>query len=234
MVYMSIHSHAKKIMQANRSLYQSVANWKHHHMTEDLLKEVYSSCDANKDDKLQYNEAMICWQLLKTQEYVIFSLLQDLADVPDMYGSCGLLYSIEFVDPKPFLGLNTIEFDTRSWNIRANMAQALLVMIQTFEHTPYGTLHICELDEHNIGITKKEGELIAKVIDVDKSWFDDSEQVEDEGNPCVGSECTFVRCAQEQVETRGCCLTKCGTPQCSVQHYLGSTNNLQVCCMIVQ
>lgn len=216
-------------MQANRSIYQSVANWNYHRKTEVLLKGVFSSCDANRDNKLHYDEAMVCWQLLQTQEYVMFSLLEDLADIPDVYGSCGLLYGIEFVDPKPILGINTAEFDTRPWNIRANLALALLVMIQTFEQTPYGTLHVCGLNEHNLGVTKRNGQLITKVINIDKSWFGDSKQSEDDSDLCVGSKCTMVRCAQEQVDRRACCLSTCGTPRCNGQHYLGATNNLQVC-----
>ena len=217
--------------QANRSIFQSVANLKHHPTTEKLLKEVYSSCDANADGKLNYDEAILCWQLLKTQEYVVFSLLENVADVPDLYGSCGLLYGIEFVDPKPLLGLQTIEFDTRSWRVRANLALALLVMIETVEETPYGTFHMCDVDERSVGVVKKDGRLVTKIINVDRSWFDSDDGLKqiEEDKPCVGPECTMVRCMQEQVEMRACCLVTCDTPRCNTKHYFGSTNNLQVC-----
>ena len=117
-----------------------------------ILQNIINECDVGNDGSLSHRELTTCWQLLDTTEYIIYSLLQDNAATPNVYGVCGNMYAVEYADAAPFLGFTSSFFDDRSWELRAELAVALLDMIEVLENTTYGTLHVCDVQESNFGI----------------------------------------------------------------------------------
>ena len=187
------------------------------------------------DGVLHDHELVICWQLLMTSEYVRFALLQGRSGIPDLYGNCGLMYAVQFVNPKPFLGYKTVDADKRSWKYRVQLSLALLDMIESVEETPYGTFHICDMQEANFGIVETDGKLVAKAIDIDTGFFkpqvQSAESDQQHAKHCrVGHlECNMMGCFQEQMLEHSCCMVRCDTPTASCKkEFVMSSNNLQV------
>ena len=124
--------------------------------------------------KKSKTEALNCWQLVASEEYIVTSLMQGKPHIPELKGVCGDIFAVEYVAPldsDQFLGIKSVLAYQRSWNFRARLALALLDMIEFAEETPYGTLHCCDVQESNLGVIEQDGELVVKMTDLDHSWF---------------------------------------------------------------
>ena len=113
---------------------------------------IAQECDVGSDHFFSYHEAISCWQLGLNDEYVIYSLLQDNPAMVDVYGACGDVYALQYVPTEPLLGYSLSLMDGRSWSFRAELAVALLDMVEVLEDTQYGTLHLCDFQEPNFGV----------------------------------------------------------------------------------
>ncbi len=152
------------------------------------MKQVVSECDLHGDGLLEHDELIRCWQIVESEEYVIASLLQGNPGVPKVYGVCGELYAEEYVDPLQSSGAR---FLTRQmpWKSKARIALAILDLLEAIEDTPYGTLYYCDVKPLNMGILRQGGKTIAKVIDLDTSWFGDSMRVVEFQYGILGKQC---------------------------------------------
>ena len=166
--------------------------------TLETVEWLFSECDVLGDGQLSYSEAVVCWSLLETDEFVLLSLLRGLSAVPDLYGACGNMYAAQYASSQPFLDRELAVFDDRSWTLRARLAIALLEMVASLESTPHGTLYLCDVKGPNFGVVKAgPNHFTAKVVDLDLSWFEGSSNHFDyhrHGRCSSDSECTFVDC----------------------------------------
>ena len=125
-----------------------------------MLDEIITECDVGGDGILLLPEATACWELRETDEYMLNMMLKDSSATLDVYGACGNMYGIQYADSKPlkFVGSKTslqlFMSKTRLWNLQARLAIALLELIESIEHTPYGTLYQCDVHEANFGIVR--------------------------------------------------------------------------------
>lgn len=174
--------------------------------TLEVIEAIFTECDVGSDGVLSYSEALPCWQLVETDEYVLFSLLQGMSAIPNLYGTCGTTYAVQYTASEPYFGIETSMSEARSWKLRAKLALALLEMIESVEHTPYGTLYLCDIQESNFGIVQSDGRLVAKAIDVDISWFEVAmmSAVEFEKNKTCSdqSDCDFISCQVECIHNK--------------------------------
>ena len=208
-------------MQANISTFSNIAGSRYSPEMLRVIKDVFRECDLLEDGVLLYGEAVICWQLIETDEYMLYSLLQGRMGIPDIYGSCGHMYAVQYAPSEPFLGFDdTVLTDPRPWKFRAQLSLALLDMIESIEDTPWGTLYLCDIQELNFGVVKRDNRLVAKAIDVDISWFEDamlSAAKSELDKPCSSNEdCEFISCLVDCDTSTGRCSGKL------------TSNNLQV------
>ena len=188
------------------------------------VERVFSECDVLGDGQLSYSEAVVCWQLLETDEFIILSVLRGLSAIPDIYGACGIMYAIQYATSQPLLDTLPAVADQRTWQFRARLAIALIEMVHSIETTPYGTLYLCDVKGPNFGIVRRPGtgELVAKTIDVDMSRFEENMKTSvahDKNKKCQSdSDCEFVHESCHVV-----CNKSTGT--CSGKLW---SNNLQV------
>ena len=117
-----------------------------------MIEEVFSECDVGNDGVLGYDESIPCWQLIETDEYLLYKLLHEKSAMLNVYGVCGNMYAVEYAAAEPFLGFLSSWSDGRDWSLRARLALALLEMIAEFEDTPYGTFYLCDVQEPNFGV----------------------------------------------------------------------------------
>ncbi len=115
-------------------------------------RNIKSECDIGDDGVLYYSEAMVCWELATSDEYILYSLLSDNSAALNVYGACGNMYAVEYAVSEPFLGFKSSLSDLRSWKLRSELAVALLEMVEAIENTPFGTLYLCDVQESNFGV----------------------------------------------------------------------------------
>lgn len=118
------------------------------------MDDIFTECDVRGDGILLLSEAIACWELLETGEYMLNKMLKESRATLDVYGTCGNMYAIQYADAEPFMGYKTSLSETRSWNLRARLAIAILELIESIERTPYGTLYLCDVQEANFGIVR--------------------------------------------------------------------------------
>ena len=139
--------------QANSSLYHNIAGQVDVKRTTEVVEEIFSECDIDNDGILDgYNEFISCWQLVETNEYVLFKFLREKSGMLAVYGVCGVVYAVEYASSESFGYFLSSWSDGRNWNLRARLAVALLEMIADFEDTPYGTLYLRDVHESNFGV----------------------------------------------------------------------------------
>ena len=134
------------------SVYHKIAGRIHNSRTIVVLNEVFSECDVGGDGVLGLYEALTCWQLLDTDEYMLNKLLINSSATLDIYGTCGGMYALQYADATPFMGYKTSLSDNRTWKYRARLAIAILELIESIEDTPYGTLYLCDVQAANFGV----------------------------------------------------------------------------------
>lgn len=204
-------------------MFLNLAGGKHVPSTLAAVERVFSECDVLDDGQLSYHEALICWHLVETDEFILLSLLSGVSAMPDLYGTCGTMYAMQYATSDPFLSryLPTVA-DNRSWEFRAHLAIALIEMVHSIEVTPYGTLYLCDVQESNFGVVRRSdtGDLVAKTIDLDISWFErilNSSVAYEKNSSCQShTDCDMVSCEV------GCNMT---SHTCSGKLW---SNNLQV------
>ena len=165
------------------------------------VERVFSECDVLDDGQLSYHEALVCWQLVETDEFILLSVLSGVSAIPDLYGSCGTMYAMQYATSDPFLSryLPTVA-DDRSWEFRARLAISLIEMVRSIEVTPYGTLYLCDVQESNFGVVRRldTGDLVAKTIDLDIAFFErtlNSSLAFEKNNECRSHrDCDMVSC----------------------------------------
>ena len=161
------------------------------------VERLFSECDVLGDGQLSYTEAVVCWQLLETDEFVLLSVLRGVSAIPDLYGTCGNMYAMQYATSDPFLEREVPLMDRRSWQFRARLAIALIEMVHSLEATPYGTLHLCDVKGSNFGVVRHSGSrmLTAKAIDLDLSLFGSVVEHHWRLKRCQrDSQCNFVNC----------------------------------------
>ena len=196
-------------------------------LSESVAAECITEHHMSNGQKLRNIEALNCWQLVASEEYIITSLMQGKPHIPELKGVCGDIFAVEYVAPlnsDQFLGINSVLSSQRSWNFRVRLALALLDVIEFAEETPYGTLHCCDVKESNFGVVEQDDELVVKMIDLDGSWFGPvisslMFEARISNRTCKhNSDCNFDACHVECNTTSGTCSNKL------------LSNNLQVCC----
>ena len=198
---------------------------KYDERTLKVLEDVFTECDIHKDGILNSDEAEICWQLVESDsEYMLYSLLQGNDGVPGVYGTCGSTYAVEYVSSELLKAMGQ-----QDWKVRTELSLSFLDMIESIEQTPYGPLHLCDVKATNFGIVRRDGKLVAKVIDVDMTWFEGSRKqsmvtCDEDDRQC---------CLWEHGRRQSCCLVLCVADDCSRQKYFLSSNNLQVIIALV-
>jgi len=117
-----------------------------------IAREIAQECDIGGDEIFSRREVIFCWALASNVEYVMLKLLKENPATLDVYGTCGSLYSVQYVSNNVFfIPLSSLS-EQRSWALRARVAIALLNMVKALEVTPFGPLYLCKMDRQNIGV----------------------------------------------------------------------------------
>ncbi|XP_069323969.1 divergent protein kinase domain 1C isoform X1 [Eulemur rufifrons] len=165
------------------------------------------------------------WALLQQEEYVYFSLLQDLSrHVLPVLGSCGHFYAVEYLaagSPHHGALFPLDEATGPLWGGQgqakavSDIALSFLDMVNHFHSDFSHRLHLCDIKPENFAI---RSDLTVVAIDVDMAFFEPKMREILEQN-CTGDEdCNFFDCFSK-CDLR---VNKCGAQRVN--------SNLQVIC----
>ena len=172
---------------------------RYYHLGHQVVDAVIRECDANADTKLSYNEAIHCWHMVDEQESLVMLQLAGNPAIPTLYGTCHNLFVMEYAPTDPFTNIPKIT-EYRSWDFRAKLALGLIEMVKSLQQpSPNKTLHLCDFQEANFGVLKKEnGDYMVMSIDNDISLFQDDlvNNIEADKKVSCGTdkECYFLDC----------------------------------------
>ena len=173
---------------------------------------------------LDYQDALYCWNLVDSHDYIILFLLRGNPAIPKLFGFFRHLFVHELFHLNHALLSSSFKKETRSWQLKARLAVALIKMVEALEHTQYSRLlYMCDVKGQNFGIVEKqasENVLRARPVDFDMTWFEcmRAELCFKKPSPCSD----FYDCSIIQ------CLAGCDHQSTMCSKEIIFSNNLQV------
>lgn len=179
------------------------------------LKPTYEEKNKEKRHKEMDN----LWFLLQDNEYLLSTLFTDKDVFPQLLGTCGPYFAVEYLEPVPDISsLLTISDSREDWGRRLKVAVQILDLLDELETGFREPFHLCDIKIQHFGFVKGRNKL--KFIDLDgvlprsvvNSIIREGEYCEKD-NDCDFFDCRS-RCNQD-------------THKCS---YPVTNNNLQIVC----
>lgn len=160
------------------------------------------------------------WLLIQDNEYLLSHAYWDRDVFPQILGTCGPYYAVEYVEPLPEPFSIWYDQDTReNWNRNLRYSIWLMELLDELENNFREPLHMCDVKLKDFGITYQENGR-AKILDLDivypKSIV--NKYLREIDSCETDEDCKFFDC-------RGRCnklLKKC--------HRSVANNNLQIIC----
>ena len=161
------------------------------------------------------------YSLLQQDEYLFVKYFQTSKHIPQIYGSCGHFYAMEYLPPGKLLSPSILKNKAYfySWKDRVDTALGLLDLIYSFENEFPHVLHICDIKGENFG---KGDDGMIKLIDTDAVFFDSKLKDVLINDTCkVHDDCNFFDC-------KGYCNLR--AERCTDRR---ANSNLQVLCNFI-
>ena len=128
------------------------------------------------------------WLALEEEEYITMKSLQFNHHIPQILGTCGPIYGMEYSPPGPILSFRmSLLSSHKPWEERAIIALGLLDLIESFADIGHvhKQLHLCDIKGENFGIGR-DG--VIKAIDVDMAFVEHK----------LGDELGYSSCTQHK------------------------------------
>lgn len=172
-----------------------------------------------KNRKKRHKEMDNLWFLLQDNEYLLSVLFTDKDVFPQLLGTCGSYFAVEYLEPVPDISsLLTISDSLEEWGKRLKIAVQVLDLLEELETGFREPFHLCDVKIQHFGFVKSGNRL--KFIDLDgvlpKSVIG---SLMKEINTCnTDNDCDYMDCR-----------SKCNkiTHKCSTTI---ANNNLQIVC----
>ena len=171
--------------------------------TRDLSKFVQRNA---KDPERLLGAYQSYYSLIQQDEYLFVKYFQNSKHIPQIYGSCGHFYAMEYLPPGKLLSPKIVkdkEFFS-FWKDRAEIALSLLDLVESFQSDFHHELHICDVKGENFG-QGEDG--LVKLIDTDAAFFEPKLKELLENEVCDShSDCDFFDCKGYCDPKRQMCL----------------------------
>nr|XP_002741258.1 PREDICTED: protein FAM69C-like [Saccoglossus kowalevskii] len=184
----------------------------------DLLKKMWTK-DVEDVVTMTTADKTSLWMLLQQDEYLFMKYFQN-KHMPQIYGSCGYFYAMEYLPTGNILDPRMLSIednlDSAPWMRRHAIAQGMLELIWDLDRSFHQVMHLCDVKAENLGV-RSDGTIAA--IDVDIAFLESQMQgILNQPNCTTHSDCDFFDCL-------GICDFR--IKKCSSQR---RDNNLQAFC----
>lgn len=179
------------------------------------LKPSYEEKDIVK----RRQEMDSLWHLLQDNEYLLSTIFTDKDIFPQLIGTCGPYFAVEYLEPVPFSSAIFTMGDTlEEWGQRLKFALQILELLDELETSFREPFHLCDIKLDHFGYIKNRKKL--KFIDLDEAFPRTviSSLFKEINNCWVDDDCEFLDCRSSCNKTTNKCRTAIGN------------NNIQIVC----
>lgn len=125
------------------------------------LKPSYEELDPVKRQKEMDN----LWPLVQDNEYVISALYTDIDIFPQLLGTCGQYFAVEYLDPIQSVSTLLSMSDGRDeWSKRLRLSILIMELVNELDSSFKEPFHLCDVKLSHFGLTKGGSRL--KFIDL--------------------------------------------------------------------
>lgn len=172
-----------------------------------------------KDPIKRRQEMDSLWYLLQDNEYLLSTIFTDKDVFPQLIGTCGPYFAVEYLEPMPFTSSLFSMGDTQeAWVQRLKFALQILELLDELETSFREPFHLCDIKLDHFAYMSNRKKL--KFIDLDaafprtvlKSYFEEIESCKSD------DDCEFLDCRSTCNRTMQKCDSAIGN------------NNLQIVC----
>ncbi|XP_056635687.1 divergent protein kinase domain 1C [Diorhabda carinulata] len=126
------------------------------------LKPTYEEKNKMKRRKEMDN----LWMLLQDNEYLLSALFAEKDVFPQLLGTCGPYYAVEYLEPIPAMSSFLTASDSmENWGKRLKLGVLILDLLEKLETKFREPFHLCDLKIEHFGLIKNQNAL--KFIDLD-------------------------------------------------------------------
>jgi len=119
---------------------------------KEAISYIAGECDISNDGIITYQEALTCWKLGTTHEFILLLLLHGNKAVMSHFGVCGDVYAVQYGMSSSQLAHMSLLPEDEKWVLHFRILLAILNMVEALEITPWGTLYMCNMDRESIGL----------------------------------------------------------------------------------
>lgn len=158
------------------------------------------------------------WKLIQDNEYVLSSLYSDRDIYPQIIGTCGNFYAVEYLKPVDSIpSLFALSDSQDEWNQRVKIAIMMMDFIDELDIGFHEPFHLCDVKIDHFGLT--EAETRVKFIDLQGVYPKSILDKYIENSTCTNDEdCEYFDC-------RG----RCNKNKKKCVNFI-QNNNLQIIC----
>lgn len=172
-----------------------------------------------KDRLKRHKEIDNLWFLLQDNEYLLSTLFTDKDVFPQLLGTCGPYFAVEYLDALPDTSSLLKLSDTlEDWSKRLRIAIQILDLLEELETGFREPFHLCDIKMDHFGVVKRSKKL--KFIDLDgvlpRSLI--SNLIKDVTYCKSDSDCDFLDCRSRCNQNTNKCVARV------------TNNNLQIVC----
>ncbi|XP_066257589.1 divergent protein kinase domain 1C [Euwallacea similis] len=109
------------------------------------------------------------WNLLQDNEYLLSTIFTDKDVFPQLIGTCGGYFAVEYLEPLPFshsTAVFSLGDSKEDWGLRLRVALQILELLDELETSFREPFHLCDIKMNHFGVTSDKKKL--KFIDLDE------------------------------------------------------------------
>lgn len=116
------------------------------------LKPSYEEMDIEKRRQEMDN----LWPLVQDNEYVLSALFTDRDVFPQLLGTCGLYFAVEYLEPVQGVStmLSTSSDDRDDWGRRLKLSVMIMELIDEIDSSFKEPFHLCDIKLNHFGMAK--------------------------------------------------------------------------------
>ncbi|KAF7281060.1 divergent protein kinase domain 1C [Rhynchophorus ferrugineus] len=179
------------------------------------LKPSYEEKDLSK----RHQEIESLWYLLQDNEYLLSTIFTDKDIFPQLIGTCGSYFAVEYLEPVSSMSsFFSMDDNREQWGQRLRFAVQILDLIDSLETSFREPFHLCDIKLSHFGYVRDKKKL--KFIDLDEVYPRSiiSNYFKEIDTCRTDDDCEYMDCRSTCDKSTGHCRD------------VVSNNNLQVVC----
>ncbi|XP_050292749.1 divergent protein kinase domain 1C [Anthonomus grandis grandis] len=175
------------------------------------LKPSYEEKDLVK----RRQEMDSLWYLLQDNEYLLSTIFTDKDIFPQLIGTCGPYFAVEYLDPVPFT--SAVFAISEDWGQRLKFALQILELLDELDTSFREPFHLCDVKLSHFGYVKNMKKL--KYLDLDEAF----------PRTVINSLFKLSKCNSDDDCEFLDCRSTCNSTTNKCKQEIGN-NNLQIVC----